>query len=133
LVDQSLQCKPPNTITVLQHIFLHHPSYNNNIYKLYRNLLQCEAIGNYIIGSHKRLITLSGFYNNCKYFKKLLSFRKLSMRFGINDLEKFPNFEGVERAVLEVLIHPKFESPKIYYDVAIAVAGKQECNVIRIS
>jgi hypothetical protein len=51
------------------------------------------------------------------------------MRLGINDLNKFPRFDGVERAVIEVLIHPKFVSPKIYFDIAIAVAGKQRKQV----
>jgi hypothetical protein len=51
------------------------------------------------------------------------------MRLGINDLKKFPPFDGVERAVIEVLIHPKFKSPKIYFDVAIVVAGKKRNQV----
>jgi hypothetical protein len=48
------------------------------------------------------------------------------MRLGISDLGKFSLFKGIERSVAEVLIHPKFKSPKIYFDVAIAVAGKKK-------
>jgi hypothetical protein len=51
------------------------------------------------------------------------------MRLGMNDLNKFPRFDGVERAVIEVLIHPKFVSPKIYFDIAIAVAGTKRKQV----
>ena len=46
------------------------------------------------------------------------------MRLGISDLEKSPRFEGVDRTVIEVVTHPKFKFPEVYFDVAIATAGE---------
>jgi hypothetical protein len=44
------------------------------------------------------------------------------MRFGETDIH-FQRLVGIERRVIEVHIHPKYQPGTTYYNVGIAVAG----------
>jgi hypothetical protein len=45
------------------------------------------------------------------------------MRFGETDIQ-FRRFVGIERNVIEVHIHPKYQTGTTHYNVGIAVAGQ---------
>ena len=68
----------------------------------------------------------------CKKNSKRLYLRfllpRLRLRLGVTDLDD-QRFNGVERLIVDNLIHPKYAPKSTNYNVGIAVAGKTSAKI----